>query len=190
MLLFVCTPNTEKCCSSESDDHKEAAVLRCASVIWSREQIESDKTVSQTEPPRAGSGTGENFFSGTPARARSYRHGSRNKLLGYGKVSWGRGKVRKQQIASCARWPLAASAVNTTKHHPIITNTTAIDDSVGNIIRPFAPFLTAGPPVICTNSPPPLTSAFPSNNIPPWQIQETIYTTYIKNGRQLVEALR
>jgi hypothetical protein len=78
MLLFVCTPNTEKCCSSESDDYKEAAVLRCASVICSREQIKSDKTVSQTGPLGAG--------SGTPARALSYRHGSRNELLGYGRV--------------------------------------------------------------------------------------------------------
>jgi hypothetical protein len=62
ILLFVCTPNTENRCSSESDDYKEAAVVRCASVIWSHEQIKSYKTVSQTGPPRAGSDPGENFF--------------------------------------------------------------------------------------------------------------------------------
>jgi hypothetical protein len=79
MLIFMCTPDTEKRYSSESDGYKEEAVVCCASVIWSYEQIKSDKTASQSGPPRAGSDPGEKFFSG----AQSYCHGSRNELLGY-----------------------------------------------------------------------------------------------------------
>jgi hypothetical protein len=165
MLLFVCTPNTKKCCSSESDDYKEAAVLSCASVIWNREQIKSDKTVCQTEPPRAGSGTGEKFFSGTPARALSYRHGSRNELLGYERIGWGRGRVRKQSVSVVCKVAAGRKCRQHDKAPPnyFITIITGKDESLCNIVRPQAP----GNLYQLPSPPPPSPSALLSNNIPP-----------------------
>jgi hypothetical protein len=46
------------------------------------------------------------------------------------------------QAASYARWPLAASAVNTTNHHLIIFDITDKDKNLCNIVEPRATIRT------------------------------------------------
>ena len=64
-----------------------------------------------------------------------------------------RGAVKAKQRASYTRWPLPVSAVNTTYLYQIASDNTEKVKNVGNKVGPWAPFRTAGPPLICTGFP-------------------------------------
>jgi len=91
--------------------------------LWNR------RFESPSGPPRAGSGPSEKILSGPPPS----------------KGGPARGKLEDKEAASYARWPLAASAINTTRHyltHLALSkkiNTRSEPRGQGNLYRPPSP---------------------------------------------------